>query len=114
MYKLKEILKVLAIGLLVYYFIPFFAYGFSQSIANVYATICVLIINSLYAIFAGMILMKKIGFKWYCSFLVAILYIPSAFLYFNAGNYIYAILYVIMYLVGTLIEANIIVKKKLN
>ena len=50
--KVIEVLKVLGYGLLVYYFIPFFAYGFNQSGANIYAKICVLLVNNIYALIA--------------------------------------------------------------
>ena len=79
--KVIEVLKVLGYGLLVYYFIPFFAYGFNESGANIYAKICVLLVNNIYA--------------------------PSAFFYYNNDTVIYSVLYIIMYIVGTLIQLNI-------
>lgn len=105
--KMIEIFKILGFGLIVYYFIPFFAYGFDQNVANIYAKICVLFVNNVYALISGMIITKKIGFKWYYSFLVASIYIPSALFYYNKDTIIYSILYIIMYIVGTLIQLNI-------
>ena len=97
--KVIEVLKVLGYGLLVYYFIPFFAYGFNESGANIYAKICVLLVNNIYALIAGMIITKKCGFKWYYSFLVAFIYVPSALFYYNNDTVIYSVLYIIMYIV---------------
>lgn len=105
--KVIEVLKVLGYGLLVYYFIPFFAYGFNQSGANIYAKICVLLVNNIYALIAGIIITKKCGFKLYYSFLVAFIYVPSALFYYNNDTVIYSVLYIIMYIVGTLIQLNI-------
>lgn len=54
-----------------------------------------------------MIITKKCGFKWYYSFLVAFIYVPSALFYYNNDTVIYSVLYIIMYIVGTLIQLNI-------
>ena len=105
--KIKHIIKVLIIGIIIYYFIPAFGYSINMDFANIYAKICVLLVNNIYALITGMIITKKCGFKWYYSFLVAFIYVPSALFYYNNDTVIYSVLYITMYIVGTLIQLNI-------
>ena len=105
--KVIEVLQVLDYGLLVSYFIPAFGYSINTDFANIYAKICVLLVNNIYALITGMIITKKCGFKWYYSFLVAFIYVPSALFYYNNDTVIYSVLYITMYIVGTLIQLNI-------
>lgn len=105
--KIKYIIKILVIGIIIYYFIPAFGYGINTDLANIYAKICVLLINSIYAILSGIFVTYKCGFKWYFPALIIILYIPSALFYYNNDTVIYSVLYIIMYIIGTLIQMNI-------
>ncbi len=103
MQKIEKFLWIILISFIVYDFIPIFAYLMSESAANNYAKICVLFINSIYSLLAGIILTKQDGFKWYYSIVIGILFIPSSILLYNFSTIIFSIVYIVICLVGSLL-----------
>lgn len=97
----KKILIIILIGLVIYYFVPSFASGMNDNDSSNFGSICVYFINSIYSIFAGIYLTKEYGFKWYYSFIIGILFIPSSLMYFNKETIVYSILYVLEFLIGS-------------
>lgn len=110
MKSFKYLIWVLLIGFFVYYIIPEFANGMSDKDANNFAAICVLFINSLYAIISGFILTRYNGFKWYYSIVIGLLFIPSVLLKYNVDTMIYTILYMLEVMIGSSIYIKYSVK----
>lgn len=101
MKSFKYLMWVLLVGFFIYYITPEFANGMNDADANNFAAICVLFINSVYAITSGFILTKLNGFKWYYSVIIGILFIPAVFLNYNTGTAIYSILYMLEVMIGS-------------
>lgn len=100
--KSKKILFIiLFIGFIIYYFIPDFAQNMNEDVANNYASVCVIFINSIYMIASSIVLTKYLGFKWYYPLLIGILFIPSVILYFNYSCIYYVLIYIVEYFFGS-------------
>lgn len=110
MKNIKTLILIILIGLFVYYVIPAFANGMNQSNANNFAGLCILFINSVYAIVSGFILTRFNGFKWYYSIIIGILFIPAALLHYNSSTIIYALLYILEAMVGSSLHIKSSVK----
>ena len=69
------------------------------------------IINSLYALISSIIMSKKYRFNILIVLLIAILFVPTALIYYNRTALIYVIIYFILALIGDFI-GEFIYKKK--
>lgn len=101
MKNIKTLILIILIGLFIYYVIPMFSNGMIESDANNFAVLCVLFINSMYAILSGFILTKINGFKWYYSIVIGILFIPAVLLHYNLSTMIYVLLYILEAMIGS-------------
>ena len=99
--KNKSLLWILLIGFLVYYIVPEFANDMNEVDANNFAVLCVLFINSLYALVSGILLTKFNGFKWYYPIIIGIVFIPAVLLNYNMSTIIYSILYMLEFMIGS-------------
>jgi hypothetical protein len=106
MKKTKTFFIILLIGLFVYYLVPLSASGMSNSDSSNFGSLCVYFVNSIYAIASGVILTKNNGFKWYYSFIVGVLFIPASLIYFNKTTVVYALLYVLEFMIGSSLYIN--------
>lgn len=107
---IKEII-VLIIQLLVFYILPLFA-GPTDGIGLVFL---ILLSTSLLSIVIAILSKNKIKYAY--SIIIAILFIPSVFIYYNKSALIHAVWYLIVASIGLLIGTifnkllNIIIKK---
>ncbi len=101
MKKNRNLLIILLIGVVIYYFVPFLARGMSNTDSSNFGSLCVYFINSIYTIVSGIVLTKNNGFKWYYSFIIGLLFIPASLIYFNKETIIYSMLYILEFMVGS-------------
>lgn len=101
MKNVKILILIILIGLFVYYIVPEFANGMNESDIKNFAILCILFINSVYAIVSGFILTKYNGFKWYYPIIIGILFVPATFLHYNLTTMIYTLLYILEAMVGS-------------
>lgn len=99
---LKEILTLL-IQLYMFYIFPLFA-GPTDMMGMV---LIIIIVTFILSIFMGMF--SKIKFKYIYPILISILFIPSAYLYYNNTELIHAVWYLIVSYTGLII--GIIINK---
>ena len=71
------------------------------------------IVNSLYALISSIIISKKYGFNILIVLLIAVLFIPTALIYYNKTALIYTIIYFILAFIGGFI-GNLFYKRKTN
>lgn len=100
----KSLIITVLIGLVIYYILPLSASTISQNDLNNYSMICVIFINSVYAITSGILLTKYDGYKWYYAFIIGLLFIPSVFIYYNLTTIIYTLLYILEFMIGSSIS----------
>lgn len=112
MKNVKNLIFVLLIGIFVYYIIPIFVNGMSEIDANNFAVLCVLFINSIYAIVSSFILAKLNNFKWYYSIIIGILFIPASLLHYNLSTMIYTLLYILEAMIGSSLYIKYWIKQK--
>lgn len=101
MKNIKNLILILLVGIFIYYIIPWFANGMNSNDANNFAVVCVLFINSIYAIISGFLLTKFNNFRWYYSLVIGILFMLSVFLHYNLSTIIYTLLYMLEAMVGS-------------
>lgn len=101
MKNMKNLILILLIGIFIYYIVPSLAGGMSDSDLDNFAILCVLFINSIYAIVSGFMLTKLNNFKWYYSIIIGALFIPAAFIHYNSSTMIYTLLYILEAMVGS-------------
>lgn len=106
----KSFIIAILIGLVIYYLLPLTASTISQNDLNNYSMICVIFINSIYVITTGILLTKCNGYKWYYSFVMGLLFIPSVFIYYNLVTMIYTLLYILEFMIGASIGMKSISK----
>lgn len=111
MKNMKNLILILLIGVFIYYIIPEFASSMSKEDADNFAVLCILFINSIYAIVSGFMITKLNNFKWYYSIIIGILFIPSALLHYNQSTMIYTLLYILEAMVGSSLYIKYSVKQ---
>lgn len=98
----KSIIKIIVITLIVYNAIPIINVIIPQS--QFYTFLMdIWIINSLWALIASIFFCKKKVFKIYMPLLLAILFIPTMFIFYNTSATIFVIIYFILALLGSCI-----------
>ncbi|MBO5182906.1 MAG: hypothetical protein J6B64_00755 [Bacilli bacterium] len=103
MQKIEGILWITVISFIVFYLIPICSYALIKPTSDILANIFVLFINIVYSFIIGVVLTKKYGFKFYYSIIIGILFIPSAILVYNLSTIYFAIIYVLIALIGSLL-----------
>lgn len=103
LYKMENIIWISLISVLVYLILPLILKLIFPSYGRVISIICVLIINVIYVFIYSLFLTKKYGFSYLYPTIVAITFIPCAFVIYNIGTLVYCILYIVLGLVGSLI-----------
>lgn len=103
MQKIETFLWITIISIIIYYVIPMVGFGMDDFFANIFAKICVLLINVIYSFYLGILLSKKNNFKWYYFSLVGILFVPSAFMIYDISTIYFSIIYIIICIMGSLI-----------
>lgn len=108
----KGIGILVIISLLIYNIRPISSVMF-PSIADYLFITDLWIINSLYALISSIIMSKKYGFNILIVLLIAVLFIPTALIYYNKTALIYTIIYFILAFIGGFI-GNLFYKRKTN
>lgn len=101
MRNIKILILIILVGFFVYYIVPELANGMNESDISNFAVLCILFINSVYAIVSGFILTKCNGFKWYYPIIIGILFIPAALLHYNLTTMVYTLLYILEAMSGS-------------
>ena len=101
--KIENIIWIFIISMGVYLLIPLLLRLAFKDYGTIISIICVLFINVIYSFIASIILTKKYGFTYIYPISIAVTYLICAPLIYNYETLVYAILYLVVALVGTLL-----------
>ena len=110
----NSIIKIIVISFIIYNLIPLINNIIPESITYTFLT-DLWIINSLWALISSNFFCKKYGFKIYIPLLLSIIFIPTMLIFYNSSAFIFAIVYCLLALIGSIIGGIIhYIKNKRN
>ena len=109
----KKIIGIIILSLVIYNIIPILNDIFPETVTYTFL-LDLWFINSLYSLIAAIVFCKKYGFKIWISIIIALLFLPTMFIFYNKTAYIYMIVYFIFALIGTFIGANIAIRLEVS
>lgn len=95
----KDLIKVAIVSLIVYNIIPILNQLF-PNIQGYTFLVDLWIINTIYSVVAGLLLGNKYRFKISIPLIIAIMFIPTMYIFYNVNEYI---IYVGVYFIGAVI-----------
>ena len=98
----KDLIKIAIISLIVYNIIPIINIIFPES-ENYTFLIDLWVINIIYAVACGLVFGNKHRFKLSIPIVIAVMIIPTMFIFYNQTAYIYIIVYLVASIIGTLL-----------
>lgn len=98
----KKIIVIIILSLVIYNIIPILNDIFPKTTTYTFL-LDLWFINSLYSLIVAIVFCKKYGFKIWISIIIALLFLPTMFIFYNKTAYIYMIVYFIFALIGTFI-----------
>ena len=102
----KKVIIIIFLSLIIYNIVPVLNLIIPQISAYTFL-LDLWLINTLYSLIASTIFCRKYGFKIWISIIIAILFVPTMFIFYNSTACVYIIVYVIFSLIGCIIGGSI-------
>lgn len=109
----KKVIIIIFLSLIIYNIVPVLNLIIPQISAYTFL-LDLWLINTLYSLIISAVFCRKYGFKMWISIIIAILFVPTMFIFYNFSAYVYSIVYFIFSLIGCIIGGSIrhiIIKK---
>lgn len=97
----KQTLKILGIGVLIFYLVPFLASKLSADLGMGICIMMLFIFNSVYSFFASFLIAKEYGFRWDMPLFTGVVFEPSVYIFYNSSANIYLGAYIVIGYIGS-------------
>lgn len=98
----NSVIKIIVISFIIYNLIPLINNIIPESISYTFLT-DLWITNCLWSLIASILFCKKYRFRIYIPLLLGILFIPTMLIFYNLSAMIFAVVYCILALLGSII-----------